>query len=362
MNLSDLVALSARLQRAGTPFATATVVKKEGSTYRLPGARMIVESDGTAYGMVSGGCLESEVVQEALDVLRTGTAVIRRYDLTDENNAAGYGAGCAGAVHVLIEPASGGLDMLAPYLEKRIPVLLAHVIGAAGGLLGARQAFSSGEPGTATPNWPSSLNVHDFARDSLRRARSDVIRVRSGRETVELFLESALPPFRLILFGSGPDVAPLVQMGRLLGWLVEVVGARPAAALKASIPGAHSYTFLMHPEEVSSRVKVDPYTAAVIMNHNKARDASLANALNQGEIPYVGLLGPWERLEGQVGWNALDVTVGRVHSPVGLDIGAETPQEVALSIAAEVQAALAGFEARPLRHKGSAIHARQPRA
>jgi len=350
-HLPDLVKLATRLQYEGKPFAVATLVKKEGSTYRQPGARLLVQADGHTHGMVSGGCLRGEVVQEGLSVLQTGSAVVRSYDLTTENILLGYGAGCHGVAHLLIERGDGGLSMLRSCLDHRQPAVLAHVIGCPTDtrLLGARQLLKEGEPIQTSPNWPSALHLRE-------PISSEVQTHETAEGMLEIFLEIIRPPLRLIIFGSGPDVAPLVHIARALGWSTEVVGSRPVTELRERIPGATAYIFLMHPEAVLERVTVDSRTAVVVMNHNQGRDAALVNVLLAGPAPYVGVLGPRARCETLVNCGSAPPPE-KMFGPVGLDIGAETPEEIALSIAAEIQTVFSGHVGGFLRDKRGEIHA-----
>ncbi len=364
-SLSDLVNLAARFQRDGTSVAVATLVKKEGSTYRQPGARMLVEADGTAHGILGGGCLKGDVVRQALVVLRTGSAVVRRYDLSEGNALLGFGAGCNGVAYVLIEPGTSSLDMLQPFLEQRQTAVLAHIIRCPEypDLLGARQLLISSLPVHASANWPPALCVASEAFGVLSGARPPGATYELAMGSVDVFLEVARPPVRLIVFGSGPDVGPLVCIARAIGWSVSVVGGKPAAALKKLAPGASEYTFLMHPDQALNYVRMDNRSAAIVMNHNMNRDAALVHVLLKSPIPYIGVLGPRERSVALIPGGGLDeLTSGRVFGPVGLDIGAETPEEIALCIVAEVQRVLSGHGGGSLRDKPGAVHRVRPGA
>ncbi len=358
-SLSDLVSLAARLQRDGTSASVATLVGKEGSTYRQPGARMLVEASGAAHGIIGGGCLKGDVVQQALVVLRTGNAVVRRYDLSEGNAIVGFGAGCNGVAYVLIEPGTSSLDMLQPCLEQRQTSVLAHIIRCPKrpDLLGARQLLISSLPVRASANWPPALGVAAEASGVLSGACPSIATYELALGTVDVFLEVARPPVRLIVFGSGPDVGPLVSIARAVGWSVSVVGSKPTAALKNLVPGASEYTFLMHPDKAPNYVRVDNRSAAIVMNHNLLRDAALVHALLKSTIPYIGVLGPRERSTELIPGGELDeLTSGRVFGPVGLDIGAETPEEIALCIVAEIQGVLSGHGGGSLRDRPGTVH------
>ena len=352
MGLAHLVE---HLRHAGQPVAIATLVKKEGSTYRQPGARLLVAADGTHAGQISGGCLEGELIQQAFAVLRTGTPVIQSYDLADENVLAGYGTGCNGTAHVLIEPGAGGLDKVLPLLSKRDDAVLAHIFRCPEDptLLGARQLRTLHGEVISDARWPASLRTEREVEDIFSGVSIDTMIYPLGDHPVEIFFERVRPPIRLVVFGIGPDVPPLVALARNVGWNVCVVGSKPAPALQEQIPGAHEYIFLMHPEAVLDHVRTDARSAAVVMNHNLIRDGALIQALVPSPLTYIGVLGPRERCAALL---PEDDATGRYYGPVGLDIGADTPQEIALSIIAEIQTVLSGRHGRSLRQGSGAIH------
>ena len=261
---------------------------------------------------------------------------------------------------MLIEPTEGGLDLLLPFLEQRTTAVLAHIIGCPSNtrLLGARKVVLPCDAAVASPDWPASLDPAHRGAALQAGNCTEVITVASQHGPLELFLEVVHPPIRLVAFGSGPDVGPLVRMAKHVGWTAEVVGAKPAAALEWRIPDADKHTFLMHPQAVLDYVAVDSRTVAVLMNHNKVRDTALLEALRRTDIPYIGLLGPPARCEAISGQRGR--TEHAIHGPVGLDIGAETPEEIALSIVAEIQCVMAGFAGGSLRDKRGMVHRRIP--
>ncbi len=364
-SLETLAALAVRLRKDATPLAVATLVRKEGSTYRQPGARMLVDGDGHASGMISGGCLEREVTMHALQALRRGVVCMRRYDLTEDNALTGYGAGCSGVVHALIEPHAKSLDILFSPLHQREGVVVAHLIGcqAHPPLLGARQLWRVSGPGYTSEDWPSTLDVRQEVRQTFAQGRPHEAVLEFAEGSAEVFFELVRPPVQLYIFGSGPDVAPLVTIAKAVGWRVTVAAGKAPRTLEMMVPGADAYLFLMHPDQVLQHVEPDTRSAAVVMNHNLTRDTILAQTLIESRIPYVGVLGPRARVAQMLPAAMLSDTAAarRIYGPVGLDIGGESPQEVALSIVAEVQAVLSGTSSGSLRdgsgpvHQGSAV-------
>ena len=346
----DFVNLAAGLRRDSAPYALATLVKKEGSTYRQPGARLLVQEDGTVHGVISGGCLEGELREVALDVLRTGRAVLRRFDLADENEALGFGAGCDGAVHMLIEPGWSGLGLLLRAPSDRQQAVLAHVIGGPEGhaYLGGKRLYRKDGTAPERHNWPPGLELRGF--QDVRGSKV----IRAG--TYEVFLEVLRPQIELLVFGAGPDARPLVGVAKSLGWRVQVVGAKPVDTLERRAPGADGYHFQMHAPSPPAPGLLDQWTAAVVMNHNKVRDSALVRELIGTDVGYIGVLGPRARCADMIPRDALGQRDPRVHGPTGLDLGADAPEEVALSVVAEILAYFRGHSGGPLRDKRGAVH------
>ena len=353
-NLAELVHHAARLRQAGKPFAVATLVKKEGSVYRQPGARLLVEYDGTARGMISGGCLEGELAEECLAALETGYTTLKTYDLTEDNILLGFHAGCKGIAYILVEPGDGGLSMLESCINERRPALMGHIFRTTRlpKLLGSRQLIESGNPPQSSQHWPKELSIDRF--DTPGAHRCDV-----AGGTLDIFVEHIRPPIRLVVFGSGPDVRPLLIIARRLGWTTEVVGHRPVAELQARFPDADHHRFLMHPESAIDFVPVDSRSALVIMNHNRQRDATLVTAFTDTSAPYIGVLGPHERCQAMINTISSRNTT-KIYGPVGLDIGAETSEEIALSIVTEIQMVFSGHSGGLLRDKAGEIHQALP--
>lgn len=365
----NMVTHAQRLREAGEAYAVATVVKIGGSTYRRPGARMLIETKGAHYGMISGGCLEEEVAQQALRVLAQGAVELLAFDLTDEAPLLGFGMGCNGLVHVLIEPVPAAdredpAHLIGACIDRRQSGVLIQVISAPDGadLLGRKLLLL--EDGTVIGNVDARLShpVRSVARSVLADGHHKVEQITTANGPVELLYEVVHPPMRLVLFGAGHDVGPVVLLAKTLGWSTTVVGRQAVPILAERFPMADNHIFLMHPRDASTYVPLDERSAALIMNHQYARDKILIGALLETTIRYIGALGPRDRtdrikqeLREENPW-ITDDHLDRIYGPVGLDIGTETPEEIALSAIAEIQATFHGRAGGRLRDRQGAIH------
>lgn len=319
--------------RAGQPAALATLVSVEGSSYRRPGARLLWFPDGTRTGSVSGGCLETDLIERAARVLATGQPEVVVYDTTSENDLVwGTGTGCQGRVRVLLEPLPAArprwLGALAADQEALRPTRLAVIHGGpAGENLGTRLAAE-------LPANPDGALV---------------------------FEDHILAPARLVVCGAGDDAQPLVRLATGLGWHVTVTDSRPAYATRERFPAA-AVIAPCPANEIALAVQLEPGTSAVIMTHRFREDAALLRALLRQPLAYLGVLGPRHRTERLLEEVRRDGTAvspderARLHAPVGLDLGGTTPEAVALAIAAEIQARLAGRSAGFLRDRKGPIH------
>ena len=314
----------------------ATLVDVAGSSYRRPGARLLLTPDGHRIGSISGGCLEEDVVGRARQVAATGVPELVVYDTTSENDLIwGVGLGCHGVVRVLLEP-------ILPTPEWG-RVLAANI----------------------THQRPTDLEIlwgnHDH-REWGTRLRGNLPKIKSG---ALVFTERVIPPTRLCIFGAGNDVSPLVRLAKELGWHVSIADPRPDFASRARFPLADSVK-TGPSEKLVALMEPPPEAVAVVMTHHYVHDVPILRDLLRKPLAYVGLLGPKKRGERilsdlrREGLAFADGELERLHSPVGLDLGAETPEEVALSIIAEMRAALAGRDARPLRHRNRPIHDATP--
>ncbi len=340
----------------GRRVALATVVRVYGSAYRREGAKMLAHEDGSTTCMISGGCLEPEVVEVARGVLTSGSPRLVRYDL-DEDVMWGLGLGCGGSVEVYIEPLEEG-SLLARWLELQAEgesaVLVTAIEGGAGRLLLREDGPPEGELSPEGLTQAALEAAAGLLDESSPRARLQTV------DGARVFLDVSVPPPELVVFGAGHDAIPLVAQALGLGMRVTVVDPRPAYATAERFPGAR--IVLAHPQDLPERVRLTRHSYVVIMNHHLQRDQACLAYVLDSPAPYIGVLGPRSRFErlleglAREGRQITPEALARVRSPVGLDIGAEAPEEVAVSILAEVLAAQRGFSGGPLRERQGRIH------
>jgi xanthine/CO dehydrogenase XdhC/CoxF family maturation factor len=331
----------------------ASVVHAEGSTYRRPGARVLVLPDERTVGLLSGGCLEGDLLLRAREVRAKDEPTIVRYDGTADDLVWGLGLGCAGIVDVLLEPVDarrpGPLAWLEGCLDARRSGVLATVLESSGELsVGARFAEGSEDA-------PAAI------RRALARARSEgrtrAALIAGSRVLVE-FVEAPLP---LLVLGAGPDAAPVVRLAAELGWDVTVADGRSAYARADHFPGARE-VLQVAPEDAAGRVPVGSDTVAVVMTHHYLHDKLLLRWLLATPARYVGVLGPRQRTLDLLrdlrdeGFEPSEESLARLHAPAGLDIGSDGAEEIALSLVAEIRAVLAGRRGGPLRERKGPIH------
>ncbi len=361
----------------GERCALATVVSVEGSSYRRPGARMLVCEGGTSTGTISAGCLESDVVEHAKRVIRAGKTVLVEYDTasTSDEMAWGLGLGCNGVVRVLVEPLgpaslyvepvrrscearAGGANVTAATVYQHTPSdsrLAARRVR-----IGARLFIDEdGETGRENLSDEVASLIEGDVRAGAAGAR--VYEVFGG--SVKVFVETLSPPVSLVVFGAGHDALPVVELARGLGWQTEVVDPQARPASLSRFAAADRVT-LARPEDVGARVSITPRTLTLLMSHNYSHDLELLKFLLASPARYIGVMGPRKRTERMLSELAAsddvfslgDADMARLHAPAGLDIGANAPAEIALSIVAEMRAVLDGRRGGMLRERRGSIH------
>ena len=338
--------------------ALATVVSVEGSSYRRPGARMLITESGETAGVLSGGCLERDVCERAQKVMRLGTPVVVRYDTTNKADIVwGLGLGCNGIVEVLIEPANtervdGVMQLLAECAERDAPGAIAtvfHIDGDIGTTIGARALLYP--DGTIDGDFPPLIF------DDLREATSSCVRryeVAGGY--IDVFIEVVQPRVRLVVFGAGPDVLPIIDLAKMLSWHATVVDTSARVSSRERFSNADD-VLLCRPENVMLQVSLSERACVVVMTHNYLHDVELVGQLLPLPLRYLGCLGPRQRTERLLNEVSGDTRyLHRLHAPVGLDIGAETAEEIALSIVSEIKAVVSERSGAQLRERVGSIH------
>lgn len=351
--LGRVIELAALDRRA----SLATVVRILGSAYRRPGAKFLVEDDGRTTGGVSGGCLEADVREVALEVTRTFEPRLLHYDTgSDDRTVWGLGLGCNGSVDVFVQPATTPaarrvFSALRASLEGDAPLASSTVIsGPAAGrsvLVGPGGTLAS-----SADDGGQGAVLARLADDCLTSERSCVRRLGAA----EVFTEALTPPPHLVVCGAGDDARPLVACAADAGFRVTIVDHRPAYLSAERFPAATARLALRADDEVAATLPAGPRTCAVVMTHSLGKDREWLRRFLAADPIYVGLLGPRERCA-----RLLDEVGAPEHAPVfgpvGLDIGAEGPEQIAISVVAELLGVLSRREPSHLRGKERAIHA-----
>jgi xanthine dehydrogenase accessory factor len=362
MGMSELD-LIVKYWRAGAQGAVlATVVHVEGSAYRRPGARMLILRDGQQIGSISGGCLEGDVCQKAWWLTQNAKPALRVYDsMSDDEAVWEFGLGCNGVVQVLLERIdSPDVDESLRYIEasrsNRTPAVIATVIStssSSGLKVGSRLMLDDTHVSGSLAGTKHRSTLCQHARVALREGTNRTVAL----EGHQLFIEAIQPPLPLVIFGAGPDAIPLVSLAKWLGWFVVVADGRPAYARPDRFAQADRVV-LTSADDPTGGIVIDHSTAVILMTHNYLQDRKLLECIVPLVPRYLGVLGPRIRMLRLL--EHLDPTMdsSELHAPIGLDIGAETAESIAISIVAEIQATLAGHAGEMLKLRRGPIHAR----
>ncbi|MEO5986423.1 MAG: XdhC family protein [Candidatus Limnocylindria bacterium] len=320
----------------GVRVGLATVVAVRGSSYRRPGARLLVPEEDAPVGLISGGCLEEEAARLAREAIRADGPLLVTIDHSAEGDELwGMGLGCRGVIDLLAEP----------------PAMAAETLDA---LRGARDG---------TPTYL----LTDLAGDRRRLTESEAtalgerasMAVAHGRPVVigEAVLDPILPPLHLVVCGAGPDAGALVAAGLRLGWRVSVVDSRRNLLRPDRFPGAALHD--LDPAKAADALGADTWTAVVVMGHDYLRDSAFLAGFLGRRIAYLGVLGPrdrTDRLLRELGTRPAGHAVASLRAPAGLDIGADGAEEVATAIVAEILGVVRGGTGGPLRERPGPIH------
>jgi len=371
--ITDIIRAYDAALLVGKKMALATVVHVEGSSYRRPGARMLVTDDGQLTGAISGGCLEGDALRKALLAISQQKNKLVTYDTTDENDTSlGVQLGCNGIVHILFEPIdqeepNHPIALLKRISEKRQNAVLVTLFS-----LNSRVA---NQPGTCFLSLESArifcnitneeaIILSGEAETGLKIKDSTFKHFSFGNQSLTGFIEYLPAPVSLVIVGAGNDTIPLMEMAAVLGWHITVVDGRVGHATKKRFPKADKI-LVAKAGDVLSQIQTDSQTFFTLLTHNYNYDLALLKELIfLDDCTYIGALGPRKKLErmfGDLTLEGIEVTdaqKSRIYGPVGLDIGAETAEEIALSILAEIKAVLNGRKGISLREKAEPIHSR----
>ncbi|AFY92706.1 XdhC family protein [Chamaesiphon minutus] len=354
-----------RSQHRGKSAFLATVVGTQGSTYRRPGARLFIAADGETVGLVSGGCLERDLVEHT-QLMPDNRPKIVTYDHTaTEDILWGFGLGCTGTVRVLVErlrPPHDPLTFLARCWRDRTPGVLVSIIQTEGNAtqLGACLTLTAQAIDVLGQSDPDLIAAIVPDTRSVLRARQSVVkRYDLANCRIEVFIEFIEPPISLVIFGAGQDAIPLAQFAKALGWHVTVVDCR-ANPLSHERFAMCDRVILTRRERLD-RIVIPAGAVAAILTHNYYDDLEILRGLLPAELGYIGLLGSRQRTQRLLQELQQDLTsiteqFDKLHAPVGLDIGAETPTAIALSIVAEIQAVLSDRPGNSLKYRNTSIH------
>jgi xanthine dehydrogenase accessory factor len=305
----------------GGDCALATLVETKGSAYRRAGARLIVRRDRKTWGAISGGCVEADIVERALDVITRGAPRLAHFKPADDDLIVGLGSGCQGELTVFIEPLAASQRV---ELHDRLSI-------AANG-----EALIT----TYRASEPSSLRTWIGAASD---ADSDA------------FVQPVVLPLSLFIFGASPAAEPLLRIGKQLGWSVRIADHRPVVASDERFASADAIV-IAPTDELPSRFTYPSPSAAVVMTHHYLRDLDLIQRLAPMRLDYLGLVGSRDRAQRLVAEAGTLDSLASLRAPAGLDLGSDAPSEIALSIVAEIQTVLRRTTATALRNRTGRIH------
>jgi xanthine dehydrogenase accessory factor len=364
--ICDIITAFEKAKSEGKSSALATVVHVEGSSYRKEGARMLITEDGELTGAISGGCLEGDALRKALFVMQEKKPKLVVYDTSNEDDVeVGYQLGCDGIIKVLIEPINHEepihpITILKEATSGRTNAVIVTLFSLKHNNIQKGTCLLVKEDETILETMEDEVLLNKLmpdAKTSLTNKKS--INKGYGENDNELtaFIHFLKPQPTLMLVGAGNDAIPLVKMAEVVGWKVTVVDGRPNYASKKRFSSG-CQVLVSKPEEIFAGLEIDAQTLFILMTHNYNYDLAVLRQLIGKNVQYIGILGSRNKLTrmlDELSFNGANIeeALSKIYSPVGLDIGAETPEEIALSIMAEIQAVLAGRSANHLRRLNS---------
>ena len=366
-DLERILPLWRELETAEADYVLATVVAVQGSSYRRPGAVMLLAPDGRRAGTVSGGCLEAQVASRAWWLTAHGPCV-QRYSTNEEDGDRPFGSGCGGVVSLLLERRSTAhplLKALEEAFEQRTPLAVATILE---GEHVGRRAFAGLEFEPAKPDQALDTPLQEFAERALASRRS-IAELSIGGMKAEVWANFRPARHGLWIFGAGDDALPMLRMAKELGWWVAVADGRSQLATCERFPLADEIRVLRLGDlaeiqagnllsgSPSALGSLHPQDAAAVMTHSFEQDARILAALMALEAPpaYIGVLGPQRRTRELLASTAcannaqVERGLSQLHAPMGLDLGSESPETIAFSVLAEIQKSLAASTGLPLR-------------
>jgi xanthine/CO dehydrogenase XdhC/CoxF family maturation factor len=342
-------------------FVLATIIETMGSTYQKAGARMLMTREGELTGLLGGGCFEADLSKLAESIFEDKQSKIVFYDMrSPDDEIWGLGLGCNGAVRILLQYLSTENDF-----SPMNHIAKANQYFQTGVLATICKSNHKDYPVDQSLFFPDTKQhfindqhgIHSaLARRVLLKDEAELAEYKINQKQVTVFYDLLKPAQRLLVLGAGPDALPVIQFAKSLGWHVTLVDHRPAYIKPERFPSVDQLLNIM-PVELNASLELDHFDALVIMTHSIDYDQRYLKVIAESRIPYIGLLGPAnrrDRLLESIGQQAEKIN-DRVYGPTGLDIGACTPQEIGLSIMAEIQAVLANKDGRHLSQKDQSI-------
>jgi xanthine dehydrogenase accessory factor len=368
--IKDIIAAYKIAVQAGKKTALATVVKVEGSSYRQPGARMLVSEDGELTGAISGGCLEGDALRKALLSINQQQNKLITYDTSNDDDLEfGVQLGCNGIVHILFEYINDDLvnnpiTLLQQLETERKEAVIVTVFSLIRNTeqLGTILFYKEGISITPNNN-PNQLILE--VSTAINNKVSLLKKVAINDIEYEALIQYVAPPVLLIIAGAGNDVKPVVEFASVLGWEVTVADGRATHATTQRFSSVKK-VMVVKPKELVDSIIIDTNTFFVLMTHNYKYDLAMLTLLLETDCKYIGILGPKTKLNRMIeelnskGIKVTDEQLQRIYGPVGLDIGAETSEEIALSIIAEIKTVISGRKVASLKYKEEKIHTATP--
>ena len=356
--------------KLGKRSALATLVHVNGSSYRRPGARMLVTEDGEMTGAISGGCLEGDALRKALLASHQRQNKLVTYNTLDPDDVEfGVQLGCNGIVHILFEPidveqVNNPIAILEKCVRERRDAVVATLF--------SLKNFNISQPGTCLYYDGEIVQSQIEDKTLETEIRKDASAALTNKcsyfkqyseHEFSAFVELIEPPVSLVIIGAGNDALPLMDMALVLGWQITVVDGRATHANRQRFPAAYDI-IVANPVEARKQMIIDEKTVFLLMTHNYNYDLEMMKVLLSENCTYIGTLGPKKRLQRMLtelqdkGIIITNEQISRIHGPTGLDIGAETAEEIALSVLAEIKAVLADRQGAFLRERSNEIHSR----
>ncbi len=352
--------------------ALATVVRVRGSSYRSPGARMLITDDGKWVGSISGGCLEGDALRKARLVMQSNNPMTVTYDTREESNQnLGIGLGCNGMIDVLIEPinpmvSQNPVKVFSSIIEANKPVAFATIFNSKEGVITGNKILIDDEASILHNTITDPALCETIKTDLLELFDSNKSQSKKysfEENDIEVYLELVQPSIAVIIFGGGFDARPVSTLAKSLGWDVSVTDECVAHIAPVFFPDANKLS-LCDRNFIDRDFNITPYTACILMSHNYEYDRDVLRKILKSPTPYIGILGPRKRFDKMLsefekeGVQLAPDDIRRIHSPIGIDIGAETPDEIALSIIAEIQAKFSNRSGGFLKYRQGPIHHR----